>query len=333
MDRRKFLQLSGSLALGATFVGVMGSGLWKMLTNPGELFYDAKDTKKTKDELERVSFVSPYRRTFGFEVPDEIIAIELLNKNVIVATTNYIYIYDLKGNLHECFSVGSDLRDLAVYENNIYTLFSSRIEIYDSQGIEQYSWKACSDDADYCQLTVLQDGLFVTDATAKNICQYDHNGGLKRFIKSPNGFVVPSYSFAITNYDNHIFCSNPGRHLIEEYTTDGIYVGSFGKSGDGMGEFSGCCNPAKLTVTTKGELITSEKGRPRISCYGTDGMYRSTLLDELALGGGHTAYDVRIIDDKLILARDKKISVFQYDDRRTTETLCGLCTVDCPLKV
>lgn len=45
ISRRKFLQMGGSLALGAAFIGVMGNRLWKMLTNPGDLFYDAKATK------------------------------------------------------------------------------------------------------------------------------------------------------------------------------------------------------------------------------------------------------------------------------------------------
>ena len=333
MTRRRFLQVGGSLALGAVFVGVMGRSLWKMLTNPADIFYDAKDTKRTKDVLERAQFVSPYRRTFGFVAPDEIMALELMDDQIIVATPNNIYSYGLDGRLNENFSVRSDVRDMAVYKDRLYLLFPSRIEVYDAKGTEVQEWEACSDDADYCSLTVFEGGVFVTDASAKNICQYHLDGSLARFIKSPNGFVVPSYSFGITNMDGRVFCSNPGRHLVEQYTADGEYVGSFGKSGAGAGEFSGCCNPVQITTTKAGELLTSEKGMPRISCYGSDGKFRSILLDDKALGGGHAAYDMRILDDKLIVAGGKKISIFQYDDRRSAQTLCGTCTVDCPIKV
>ena len=333
MTRRRFLQVGGSLALGAVFVGVMGRSLWKMLTSPADIFYNAKDTKRTKDMLERAQFVSPYRRTFGFMAPDEVMALELMDDQILVATPNNIYSYGLDGSLNGNFSVRSDLRDMAVYNDRLYLLFPSRIEVYDAEGSEVQEWEACSDDADYCSLTVFEGGVFATDASAKNICQYHLDGSLARFIKSPNGFVVPSYSFGITNMGGHVFCSNPGRHLVEQYTADGEFVGSFGKSGAGAGEFSGCCNPVQITATAAGELLTSEKGLPRISCYGSDGTFRSILLDDEALGGGHAAYDVRVLDNKLIVAGGKKISVFQYDDRRSAQTLCGACTVDCPMKV
>lgn len=333
ITRRRFLQVGGSLALGAVFMGVMGRSLWKMLTNPAEIFYDAKATKRTKDSVDAAQFVSPYRRTFGFVVPDEILALELMGKLIVVATPNHIYMYGLDGSLNENFSVRSDVRDMAVFGNKLYLLFPSRIEVYDAKGTQMQEWEACSTDADYCSLTVFEGGVFVTDASAKTICQYHLDGSLARFIKSPNGFVVPSYSFGITNIGGRVFCSNPGRHLVEQYTAEGAFVGSFGKSGAGAGEFSGCCNPVQMTATASGELLTSEKGLPRISCYGSDGTFRSILLDDKALGGGHAAYDLRVLDDKLIVAGGKKISVFQYDDRRSAQTLCGACTVDCPIKV
>lgn len=333
MSRRRFLQVGGSIMLGAAFAGVMGRSLWKMLTNPADIFYDGKEAKRMKDELERVQFVSPYRRTFGFVVPDEITAIELIGDQIVVGTSNNIYRYGINGELQGNFSVRSGLRDVAVYNDKLYLLFPLRIEVYDRQGEAIQEWEACSDDADYCQLTVLKDGIFVTDAAAKNICQYKLDGTLARFIKSPNGFVVPSYSFGITNINGHVFCSNPGRHVVEQYTVNGEYVASFGKSGMGAGEFSGCCNPVQIIATEKGELLTSEKGLPRISCYGSDGTFHSILLDDKALGGGHSAYDMCILGDKLIVAGGNKISVFQYDARHSAQTLCGSCTIECPMKV
>ena len=333
MTRRRFLQVGGSLTLGAVFVGVMGRSLWKMLTNPADLFYDAKEAKRMKDAADRVQFVSPYRRTFGFVAPDEITALELMDNQIVVATQNNVYLYGLDGSLQENFSIRSDVRDMAVYNDHLYLLFPARIEVYDKQGTLAQEWEACSDDADYCSMTVFASGVFVTDASAKNICQYHLDGTLARFIKSPNGFVVPSYSFGITNMDGRVFCSNPGRHLVEQYTADGEFVNSFGKSGAGAGEFSGCCNPVQVTTTAAGELLTSEKGIPRISCYSPDGTFHSILLDDKALGGGHAAYDVRVLDDKLIVTGGKKVSVFQYDGRRAAQTLCGACTVECPMRV
>lgn len=333
MDRRKFLQVGGSLALGTVFMGAMGRSLWKMLTSPADIFYDARGAAPRQDAVEQPQLVSPYRRTFGFIAADVILALELMDGQIVVATGGNLCLYGLDGSLKHQFPVGSNVRDVAVCDRRLYLLYPSRIEVYDATGNAVRAWEACSHDADYCSLTVFRGGVFVTDASAKNICQYHLDGSLARFIESPNGFVVPGYSFGITNMNDHIFCSNPGRHQVEQYTADGEYVGAFGRSGTGAGEFSGCCNPVQITTTTAGELLTSEKGLPRISCYGTDGTFRSILLDDKALGGGHAAYDVRVMNDKLIVAGGRKVSIFQYDDRRSAQTLCGNCTLDCPMKV
>lgn len=209
----------------------------------------------------------------------------------------------------------------------------TRIEVYDRLGDITQEWEACSDNADYCSLTVCQEGIFVTDAANKNICKYHLDGMLARFINSPKGFIVPSYCFGITYMDGTIYCSNPGRHLVESYTTEGEFVASFGKSGAEAGAFSGCCNPAILTPSNNGELLTSEKGIPRISCYSSSGKFRSVLLDSKALGRGTAAYDVRVMKDKLIVTGGDKVSVFQYDKRLSQQTECGQCNLDCPLKI
>lgn len=333
IDRRKFLKLSGSLAIGGAFLSVVGNGLWKMFTKPENLFYDSKRDKGFELLDEDEEFVSPYRRTFGFVVPDEITALEVEQGSIYVATPNNIYIYGLSGELQTNFSVPSDLRDLVVFKGEIYALFPTRIEVYDRQGDMLKDWEACSENSDYCSLAVCEEGVYVTDASNKNICKYNLDGTLSKFIESPKGFVVPSYCFGIVAMDGKVFCSNPGRHIVEEYTTDGDFVKSFGKSGAGKGEFSGCCNPAIITAANNGELLTSEKGIPRVSCYSADGKFQSVLLDSKALGGGHKAYDVRILKDKLIVASGCKVSVFQYNKKVSHETACGQCDKDCPLKI
>ena len=45
MDRRKFLKVSGSLAVGGAILSVVSGGLWKLFTKPGDLFYGTKRAK------------------------------------------------------------------------------------------------------------------------------------------------------------------------------------------------------------------------------------------------------------------------------------------------
>ena len=140
-----------------------------------------------------------------------------------------------------------------------------------------------------------------------------------KFIQSPSGFIVPSYSFGITNIDGVVYCSNPGRHLVESYSPEGEYISSFGKPGGAAGLFSGCCNPVYLAGTPTGD--------------GKNGEFHSVLLDEKALGGGHAAYEVRVWDDKLVVAGKDALSIFQYDKKLAVQTACSTCGIDCPLKI
>lgn len=339
-DRRKFLKVTGSLAVGGLILSVVGRGVWKMFTHPEELFNDSKRTKAPQLLKEDDDFVSPYRRISGFQAPDDISAMEIAGGSIYLASANNIYVYGMSGELQTLFPTPSGIRDLALLGDKIYALYPTRIEVYDRQGDMLQQIEACSENSDYCSLAVCQDGIFVTDAANKNICKYKLDGQLARFIQSPSGFIVPSYSFAITyipptgqETTGKICCSNPGRHLVESYTTEGEFISSFGKGGAQAGAFSGCCNPVIITPANNGELLTSEKGIPRISCYSEKGKFRSVLLDSKALGGGHSAYKVRVLKDKLIVCAGKKVSLFQYDKRMSQDTKCGQCDQDCPLKI
>ncbi len=333
MERRKFLKISGSLAVGGLFLSVVGRNLWNVFKHPDKLFYDSKRPQGFTLLKEDDSFVSPYRRVYGFVASDDICAMETDGGSIYIATPNNISVYGLSGELQTNFTTPSDLRDITICDGLIYALYPTRIEVYNRQGDLLRQWEACSDHSDYCSLTVCRNGVFVTDAANKNICKYTLDGTLVRFIQSPKGFIVPSYCFAITSMDGKIFCSNPGRHLVECYSEEGEFLGDFGKVGTVAGAFSGCCNPAVLAPAGNGELLTSEKGIPRISCYGQDGRFRGVLLDGKALGGGHEAYDVRVMKDKLVVAGGDKVSVFQYDKRVSQQTQCGQCDKDCPLRI
>lgn len=332
ISRKHFLRICGSVLAGGSILGVTGNLLWKMFTRPEALFYDVERTHVAEGRAAGKPFVSPYRKVSAFQTPGEIEAFDLYQGRLYVATPNNIDIYEPTGDLVDNFSVGSSVRDLTVAADRIYLLFPARIEVYSLQGELLTDWEACDEEADYCSLAVVEDKVFVTDAAHKNIHLYTDGGGFLKFIESPSGFIVPSYSFGITQLDGVIYCSNPGRHLVESYTPEGEFIASFGKGGGAEGHFSGCCNPVYLTSTSTGELLTSEKGIPRISCYDKQGGFRSVLLDEKALGGGHNAYEVRVWEDKLVVAGKTALSLFQYKKEKAGETACATCGIPCPLK-
>jgi hypothetical protein len=275
---------------------------------------------------------SPYKLISSFNASGRIEAFELSGDELIVAISDSVFIYKQEGELANKFGVGGNIRDIATNGDVIYLLFATRIELYDKSGKWLRSWEACSELSDYCSFTLADDFVFVTDAGNKNICKYTKTGDFVQFIQSPDGFIVPSYSFGITYVKGIIYCSNPGRHRVESYSINGEYIASFGQAGAIAGTFGGCCNPVHLAGTSAGEIITSEKGNPRISCYGSSGEFRSVMLDSEALGGGNYAYDVKIYNDKLFVAGRNRVSTFKYDTTPAQGTACSSCGVDCPLR-
>lgn len=329
LSRKDFFRVGGSTVAGLAILGVAGNHLYKMLAHPEKAFYGERQSvavdKKSK-------LASPYRKVAAFKAQHPIVAFELHQGTIYAAAENTVTRYSQVGEALGEFKVKDLIRDIAIYDDKIYLLHPTKLSVYSLAGEPLNGWEACSFESDYCQMTVFEGGVFVTDAANKNICKYTLDGAFRRFIESPQGFIVPSYSFGITNINGVVYCSNPGRHKVESYTAEGDFIASFGSTGNANGSFSGCCNPVHLTSTASGDIITSKKGLPRISCYSHDGQYHATLLDGEALGIGNAAREVRIVADKMIVAGDNTVSIFQYDEKFAEATACGTCEKDCPLR-
>jgi hypothetical protein len=326
ISRKKFLRTCGSIVAGGTVAGVSGVLIKKAHTESSGI---------SSGELrpaDKEAFTSPYRQITSFATPGVVEGFELYKDRLYVVASNIVSVFDHSGKLHHRFSSGETIRDIAVNDSGIYILYTTKIKVFSHEGVLQREWESCSELSGYCSMVLAEDFVFVTDALNKNICKYTKEGGFVKFIDSPNGFIIPSYTFAIEYVDGVLYCSNSGRHQVESYTLDGEYLGTFGKAGGAPGLFTGCCNPVYLTYTATGEIITSEKGDPRISCYGSDGKFRNILLNAQSLGGGNSAYDVKVQKDKIFIAGKSKVSVFRYDESLAANVGCPGCKIDCPLK-
>jgi hypothetical protein len=329
VSRRRFFQILGSVVAGGALVGFAGAMFKRSFSSRGTALPALSSSGGTAAPA---APVSPYRLVGAFETPDLIESFELSGDRLIVAVPGGVVVYDHSGTLLNNFAVGTGIRDMAAAHGALYLLYPSRVEVCDMDGGEIRSWEARDAEADYCSMAVTDEGLFVTDAGSKTIRKYTLGGELVRVIESPDRFIVPSYSFGITCAGGVLYCSNPGRHRVESYSLDGEYLGSFGRAGGAEGMFSGCCNPVHLTTSAAGEIIASEKGVPRISCYSSDGTFRSTLLGGEALGGGNNARRVKTSADRIFVAGPDRVSVFRYDPRIASATACGSCATDCPLR-
>ena len=326
ISRKKFLRTCGSIVAGGAILGVSG-----VLMKDKWMSQEEATPGKLNVSPEK-AFVSPYRLTSSFSLPEQIDGMALHEDKIFVACAGSVSVFDFYGTKLQDFEIKNVVRDIAVNDEGIFLLHPTSIAVYSQKGEMIREWEACSELSDYCSFAIAQGFLYVTDVANKNICQYTIEGGFVRFIDSPNKFVIPSYTFGIEHVDGILFCSNPGRHQVEKYKLDGEYLGCFGKPGTAPGYFTGCCNPVYLSYTANGDIITSEKGDPRVSCYSADGEFKNILLDNEMLGGGNTAYDIKVKDDKIFVAGKKMVSIFLYDKVQAMISGCSSCSTGCPLR-
>ena len=278
--------------------------IWYMVQsiNKEEVMY-AETSQET-------ALTTPYKKISSFELPQDINRFELQNGKLFISAGQSVHIYEAEGTPVNSFPVKQQVRDITTTDSSIYILYPTLIEVYTINGELSHSWEACSELSDYCSFTLAGDFVFVTDTENKNICKYTKEGNFVKFIQSPRGFIIPSYSFDIINRDDTIYCANSGRHLIEKYTLDGDFLAAFGGPGAEPGSFAGCCNPVYIAFTPEGELLTSEKGNPRISTFERSGHFKEILLNSRLLGGGSKAYEVAVDENRLFVAEKNKITIY-----------------------
>jgi len=88
------------------------------------------------------------------------------------------------------------------------------------------------------------------------------------------------------------------------------FISSFGASIADGGYFAGCCNPAYLSFTSDGALITSEKGIPRVSSFSRNGVLNAALLNGKMLKSSNKACEIKAEANKLFAASKNKILIF-----------------------
>lgn len=271
-----------------------------------------KEEVKLADGQDEAPFNTAYRKATLPVYPEGINQFDLHGGLLFVSSGDSVHIADTGGKRQASFSVKPGARDIMADGDDIYILYSSLIEVYNKEGVRTRMWEACSDLSDYCSFCLAGGFVFVTDAENKNICKYTKEGNFARFIQSPGGFIIPSYSFDIEARGDTLYCVNSGRHKIETYTLGGDYIASFGKAGAEAGSFAGCCNPAYITLTPGGDILASEKGVPRVSSFRRDGTLKEVMLNKSYLGGGTKAYGIKTDGKQFFVAGEKTITIYTY---------------------
>lgn len=160
-----------------------------------------------------------------------------------------------------------------------------QVEIFDAQGTHVDTWNDVDRLGLVTAIAVVEDGVFLADASARWIRHYDRKGSFLNNIGEQHrkgGFHIPN---GIVDFDvdaqGIVHVANPGMHRVERYKADGEYLDYFGKfDGQDPAGFPGCCNPTNLTLDAAGRVMVTEKATPRVKVYSPAGELLTVVADE-----------------------------------------------------
>ncbi|MBP88075.1 MAG: hypothetical protein CMJ64_15350 [Planctomycetaceae bacterium] len=224
-----------------------------------------------------------------------------------------------------CVAVGSD--DHAS-PGRIYVGAGQRIELFDSDGKPAGTWDVPGENAILTSIAVATSDIFVADAASRVILRYDTSGKVVGKIGAPDAagegrtFNIPSSYFDIAvSSEGLVHAANPGVLRIESYTADGEMEVRWGEAGAGVEDFFGCCNPSQFAVLPSGEIVTSEKGVPRVKVYSEFGEFDCVVAGPQQLDVAESELgDPRAVQAKAVfdVATDRQGRVLVLDPRHNS---------------
>ena len=222
-----------------------------------------------------------------------------------------------------CLAVGGD--DHA-NPGRIYVGTGKRIELFDPAGKPAGSWDVPGENVILTSIAVAKSDVLVADAGNRIVLQYDTTGQVVGKIGAPvadretRTFNIPSSYFDIAiSTDGLLHVANPGVLRIETYTFDGQLEVRWGEAGSGIEDFFGCCNPSQFAVLPSGEIVTSEKGVPRVKVYSEFGEFQCVVAGPQQLDVAQSELgDPRAVQAKAVfdVASDSQGRVLVLDPRK-----------------
>jgi len=194
---------------------------------------------------------------------------------VYIAGDSKVRRFDAAGGVAGDFPTDGTAECLALADDGtIYAGIGGRVLIYSADGVQKAAWSDLGERAIVTSIALAGEKVIVADAGNRIVLVCTREGevvgriGARDDERNIPGLVVPSPHMDVAmGADGLLRVANPGRHCVEIYTLDGHLEFSWGSSGCGIENFTGCCNPADIAVTPDGSVVTSEKGIYRVKLY------------------------------------------------------------------
>ncbi len=210
-----------------------------------------------------------------------------------VAGDQAIKVIDPRGLIKETLTLTVAPRCLVLSHEQLYIGTRDRVIIADRKGGVQATWPSLGDNAFITSIALDEEHVYIADAGQRIVWCFDRKGLFIRRIgdKDPDrnipGFEVPSPYFDLAvGPDGLLWVANPGRHQVEAYTAKGDREFAWGRFGNNLEDFTGCCNPVNFAILGDGSFVTCEKGAVRVKVYNAGGVLMGVVTGLQQLTGG-----------------------------------------------
>ena len=209
-----------------------------------------------------------------------------------VAGDREVQIRAADGGLLAGLPIDGRATSLAVSPDLAYVGITDHVAVFDAGDLSRLeTWPSFGDRTRLTSMALSPRGLWIADAGNARIGHFDASGALIGSIPAPGDepdtwttsghFAVPSPYFDVAvDGDGRLLVANPGWHRVETWTADGGALGSWGWQSSEPEGFAGCCGPANLAQIGHDDVVTCDKGLPRVKIYRRDGTLRTLVAGE-----------------------------------------------------
>lgn len=230
---------------------------------------------KAFEDLDKVETKFVEKDPIPLDVPSPH-ALAVSHDKLYVGGKDMIVVYGPDDRVLSRHAISGTPNCLAVSpDGEVYVGLRNSVLVLDTNGDKKAEWTDFTPRSFLTAIAVKGPDVYVADAGKRVVSRFDQNGALQARIgekdeaKDVPGLEVPSpYLDLAINGDGDLWVVNPGKLGLERYEPDGTIVTSwYHPSVLKLEGFPGCCNPTHIAFTSKGELVTCEKGLVRVKMY------------------------------------------------------------------
>lgn len=238
---------------------------------------------------------------------------------IYLVSNDALAVLDRAGNVVKKWDLPAPGRRVDVDQQGmIYVTSKTQVNVFNPDGVKLATWPAPSDKSQLLAVAVVGDRVAVSDIGTRTVYVYDKGGALQGDITGyGKGFILPSDNFELADTpDGTLLVANSGKMeagRIEAYdpvTLEPRYM--WGRDGEDIIGFNGCCNPTGIVVLDDGRVATTEKTLTTIKVFTDrrDGSLSSVVAGPESLGED-TPWDIAVDDNGRLIVLFTDISMIR----------------------